>query len=101
MAESPSLHSPRPGRTTEEDRVEEEGQNAEEHEVSRPRFLGSCTDGLPDNVLIVAGRRRPLVPDHCGVCIDVMPRFFFSMPAPFTPLCLLALLGGPVLRNPL
>lgn len=80
--------------------MEEEGQNVEEHEVSRPCFLGSCTDGLPDNVLIVEGRRRPLIPDHCGECIDVMPRFF-SMPAPFTPLCLHALLGSPVLRNPL
>lgn len=64
---------------------EEEGQNVVEHEVSSPCFLGSCTDGLPDNVLIVEGRRWPLVPDHCGGCIDVMPRFFFPVPAPFTP----------------
>lgn len=61
MGGSPSLDSPRPGRTTEEARVEEEGQNAEEHEVSRPRFLGSCTDGLPDcGGEETASRPRPL-----------------------------------------
>lgn len=67
---------------------------------SEPCFLGSCTDGLPDNVLIVEGRRWPLIPDHCAGCIDVMPRFL-SVPALFTPLCLRALLASPVLRNPL
>lgn len=41
------------------------------------------------------------MPDHCGRCIDVMPRSFFSVSAPFTPLCLHALLVSPVLRNPL
>lgn len=75
MVENP-LHSSHP-RTTEEHREQEKGQNVKEHEVFRPCFLGSCTDGLPDNVLIVEGRRWPLIPDHCGCGIDVMPSFFF------------------------
>lgn len=74
---NPSRKNKRTDCQAEEEEGEEEGQNLVEHEVSRPRFLGSCTDGLPDNVLIVEGRRWPLVPDHCGSCIDVMPRFLF------------------------
>lgn len=36
-----------PSRSTERRRVQEEGQNVVEHEVSRPCFPGSCTDGFP------------------------------------------------------
>lgn len=60
------LYSVHPRRTTEDHQEQEKGQNVKEHEVFGPCFLGSCTDGLPDNVLIVEGRRWPLMPDHCG-----------------------------------
>lgn len=79
MGENP-LNPSRPGRAKEKSRVEEERQNVVEHDASRPCFLGSCTDGLPDNVLIVERRRWPLIPDHCGGCIDVMPGFFPCVP---------------------
>lgn len=88
MGENP-LHSSHPARTTEENSVDEEGQNVEEHKVSGPCFVGSCTDRLPDEVLMMEGRRWPLIPDHCGSCIDVMPRLFFHacpVNAPL-PLC--------------
>lgn len=58
VGENP-LNPPRPGRRTERSR-----------EVSRPCFLSPCTDELPDNLLMVEGRRWPLIPAHCAGFID-------------------------------
>lgn len=97
----PLAHSSHSKGTTEENCAEQEGQNVEGRDVSRPCFLGSCTDGPLRQCADCGGEETASHPDHCGRCIDLTPRFFFSVPAPFTPLCLLALSDSPVLRNPL
>lgn len=59
--------------------------------------------GPVDNVLIVEGRRRPLISDHCARCIDLTPRFpplFFPARPVSHPSASLALSDSPVLRKP-
>lgn len=68
-----------------------------EHEFSRPCFLSPCTDELPDNMLIVKGRRWPLISDHCGGFIDAMPRI---SPCMLTPLCLSSFVSQPCSQEP-